>query len=43
MRLPMEETKAQLKAQPLFALFLTIALGYLAGEIIAPAPMYLNK
>jgi len=29
----MEEIKALLEAQPLFALFLTVALGYLVGEI----------
>jgi putative transport protein len=29
----MEEIKTLLETQPLFALFLTIALGYLVGEI----------
>ena len=29
----MEEIKALLETQPLFSLFLTIALGYLVGEI----------
>ena len=29
----MDEIKALLETQPLFALFLTIALGYLVGEI----------